>query len=205
MDFAMSRRWLKPLAALAVLCLLLWFFAPVALGAWTTFDYGLCCTKCLRYRHVIEQRFLGIKFHCSTSEWTPGANYTGIFGQPCDHIVRGGGCGRSSHSPHGSVRCGFTADGSFLRPRIQAVALIFELAGRLGDNQLARDSFKLIDRLMPPDAQSARRPEIPRQSIDSLWQLLYNLERVRTVADWQSVLQSAKEDFRLKRQLPGAD
>jgi hypothetical protein len=192
---------LKFPAIIAVFCVVL--FAAFARGAWTTWAYGLRCNKCLRYRHVVEQRFFGIRFYSSSTEWTPGEPYARIFGQPCQHIVRGGGLGRSSHSLYGArVRCGLTADGSFFRTRIHAVTLTYELALRFDDTQLARDTFSIIDRLMPPDAQAARRKEIPPQAIDTLWQLVQYLDGVRTAADWKAVLQSARDDFRPKPHLP---
>lgn len=80
--------------------------------------------------------------------------------------------------------------------------MTYELALRLGDKQLARDSFAIIDRLMPPNAQMARRSEISPQSMTTPWQLVGHLKEVRTVADWQSVLRCARDNFREQPLLP---
>jgi hypothetical protein len=69
---------MKPLKAI------LWFsialIVCVALGAWTTFDYGLRCTKCLADKHVVEEHFFGIPFFRSATDRYPGADYERIFG-----------------------------------------------------------------------------------------------------------------------------
>jgi len=162
-----------------------------------TYDYGLQCTKCLLYRHITVQRCFGIPFYRSSTERTKETDYEGIFGQPCQHIFRTGGFGRQAWFV-GSVGCGSTADGSFLRWRMKAVAMTYELAKRFGDKQTARDTFAIIDRLMPPDSRMSWNAKIPGELFD----LCLYLERVGTREDWLDVLRCATNDFRQKPNLP---
>jgi len=175
----------------------------VALGAWTTYDYNLQCTKCLADRHVVVHRLCGIPFFRSSSQLSSRPGYESIFGQQCQHILRSGGFGRGSVSLFGSrIVCGTTADGRLLRPRMEAVTMTYYLARRLGAHELARDTFALIDRLMPPEARMSRRSESSEQSVSTLFQLHMYLHRVLTVDDWRRVVDCARGGFRETPQLP---
>src|SRR4051812_126650 len=141
----------------AVLGLGLLFGAALALGAWTSYDYSICCTKCLLGEHVVGQRFLGISFRTTTVR-SPAADYEKIHGQRCQHIFRKyGWTGRVSHSIRGSrVGCGNSAEGIFFAPRLEAVSATYTAARTIGEVQLARETLDLIDTLIPADAQVAR-------------------------------------------------
>jgi hypothetical protein len=174
-------------------------FAIALLFGGSTYDYGLSCTKCRLSRHVVLQRCFGIPFFRSSTEGTRAADYEGIFGQPCRHVFRKGGFGRSSwFFPGGG--CGTTAEGNILRFRTQAVATTFELAKRFGDKESARNTFAIIDRLMPPETRRLEGPYIPRELIE----LSFDLEKVGTHEDWLNVLRRAATNSNEKLNLPGA-
>jgi len=165
----------------------------------STYDYGLRCTKCLLDRHIIERKCFGIPFYRSSTKRTKAADCEGIFNQPCQHVFRTGGFGRSPLFG-GSIGCGVTAEGNFLRYRIQAVVTTYELAKRFGDKQTARDTFAVIDRLMPPDTRPSEGAYIPSE----LMQLSWYLEKVTTREEWLDVLRCATNGFHEKPNLPDA-
>ena len=163
----------------------------------STYDYGLHCTKCLLDRHVGVLKCFGIPFYRSSTERSRAADYEGIFNQPCRHVFRTGGFGRSSMFG-GRIGCGTTAEGAFLRYRFRAVATTYQLAKRFGDKQIARDTFAIIDRLMPPDTRRSQGAFIPSE----LLYLSDYLDRITTREEWLDVLRCATNDFREKPNLP---
>jgi hypothetical protein len=175
----------------------------VALGAWSTYDYELNCTKCKFHKHVVVERFLGIPFYRSTTEHGSGADYQRIFGQPCQHVFRRGGFGRSSRGLIGGAGgCGITAEGNFLRPRTETVEATFDLEHQIPNKELAVQTFQLIDRFLPPDARMEQREQFPNASLGNLFQLRMYLFRVQTSEQWRDVLECARENFSRQPQLP---
>ena len=175
-----------------------------ALGAWSTYDYGLRCTKCLAGKHVVEQRFFGIPFFRSTTTRATEADYERIFGHPCQHIFRKGGFGRGSRLLFmpAAVACGSTAEGSFVRPRIEAVSATYAVERRLPGRELALDTLRAIDQMWPPDIKLEQREEISQQARSTVLNLGFYLPRVKTVEQWQAVLTAAQGGFKDVSNLP---
>lgn len=159
----------------------------------STYDYGLQCTKCLHYKHVVLQRCFGIPFYRSSSEHANRGDYEKVFGHSCQHIFRKDGFGRSSYSLLGSGGgCGSTAEGTFLRYRTRAVSTTYELVKRVGEKQLARETFAVIDRIMPPETRSSPGAMIPSELVS----LSIYLDSVQSREDWLEVLRCAVNNFR---------
>jgi hypothetical protein len=187
--------------------LLLWLFIGfivcVALGAWTTFDYGLRCTKCLADKHVVEQHLFGITVSRRTKDRDPAADYERVFGHPCQHIFRRGGFGRGSHSLLGSsIGCGMTGEGVFTRPRLEAVSATYDAERRLHDRDLTLATFQVIDTLMPPDIQMQQRRDLPETAQSTTFLLGSFLRRAKTVEQWHAVLDAARQNFTDTSKLP---
>jgi hypothetical protein len=169
------------------------FAIAFALGAWTKLEYSLQCTNCLLCRRVIDQRFLGVTFCRSTTEQTPPADYRSIFAQQCQHIFRRGGRGKTSGPVFARlVACGMYSEGILIRPRLDAVSVTYDAARRLGDQQLARETFEFINKLMPPDAPNKGGAANSRELLSQLSQAL---KSAQTLDDWRRVLQSARKGF----------
>jgi hypothetical protein len=165
-------------------------------GAWTTHDYSLNCAKCLKSRHVIEQHFYGIVFSRTTKDVEPAADYERIFGYPCQHIFRKGGFGRSSHSLSRSIiGCGITAEGSLVRPRMEAVSAVYDAERLFHDRDLTLDTFRLIDTLMPADIRMEQRNDLATTARNNLFLLGTSLRNVETVQQWHTVLDLAKKNL----------
>ena len=179
--------------------LILFGFAMALLFGGSTYDYGLKCTKCHLGKHVVLRMCFGIPFYRSSTEGTRAADYQGIFGQPCRHVFRKGGFGRSSWF-FGGGGCGITAEGNILRFRTQAVNTTFELAKRFGDKESARKTFAIIDRLMPPETRRLEGPYIPGELIE----LSFELEKVEKHEDWLNLLRRAESNSTGNPNPPGA-
>jgi hypothetical protein len=179
---------------------LLWlaivFIACVALGAWTTYDYGLRCTKCLAGKHVVEQQLFGITVSRHTTDRDTAADYERIFGHPCEHVFRKGGFGRGWHSILGSgIGCGITGEGAFIGPRIEAVSATYDADHRLHDHDLTLATFQFIDTLMPPDIQQQQRHDLPATAESTTSLLGSFLHHAKTVEQWRAVLDAARQNF----------
>jgi hypothetical protein len=171
-------------------------FVLIVLGAWETYDYGLNCTKCELTKHVVDERFLGIAvFRSSTSRGSDAA-YRGIFGHPCEHVFRKTGFGAVLHGIPGTpCRCGVTGEGSLFQQRSRAVKATYELDKKFSNKELALESFRLIDRLMPPDTLLTDYRKIPDQSQVTLRRLWDYFFCVETVEEWREVLDCAGDGF----------
>jgi hypothetical protein len=186
---------------------ILWFFIGfivcVAFGAWTTFDYGLQCTKCLVDKHVVEQHLFGITISRRTEDRDSGADYERVFGHPCQHVFRKGGFGRGSHSLFGSsIGCGITGEGAFVRPRLEAVAATYDAENRLHNHALTVATFGLIDTLMPPEIKMQQRRDLPETAQSTTILLGSFLRRAKTVEQWRAVLDAARKNFMDTSNLP---
>ena len=85
------------------------FVVCIAFRAWTTFDYGLDCAKCLLGKQFVEQQLFGITVSRRTVNVERAADYERIFGHPCEHVFRKGGFGRGTHSLLSfGIGCGMT-------------------------------------------------------------------------------------------------
>src|SRR5688572_26370916 len=113
-----ARIVLMSLVGLAVLLTL------SALSPWAVFDYGYRCTKCLADSHVVERSFIGFIYSKTVTPRGAGSDYERIFGQPCQHVFRKGGCGRR-RGP--LISCGETAEGVMFAPRNIAVKACYDL------------------------------------------------------------------------------
>jgi hypothetical protein len=187
--------------------IILWLFVAlivcIAFGAWTTYDYGLDCTKCLLGKQVVEQQLFGITVFRRTVNVERAADYERIFGQPCEHIFRKGGFGRGSHSLLGSgIGCGMTGEGVFVRPRVEAVSATYAAEQRLHDHELTLDTFRLIDTLMPPNIQMQQRRDLPETAQSTVSLLGSFLRRVKTAEQWRAVLDAAAKNFSDTSNLP---
>ena len=171
-------------------------------GAWSTYDLGLQCTKCLAEKSVVEQRLLGFTVSRQMRNGDAGMDYGRIFGHHCEHIFRKSGFGRGSHSVFGRmVACGKTNEGSFFQVRNKAVFAAFRAEQQYHDQKLTRETFQLIDGLMPPDVQfDVSQQESPAQV--NLMLLEVYLKDVRSVDQWRSVLDSAHQGFSDTSHLP---
>jgi len=165
-------------------------------GAWTTYDYGLDCTKCLHSRHVIVQRFLGVPFFRTTTQKPGRAEYAELFKRPCKHVLRRGGFGRSGPSLFGaSIGCGITGEGAFVAPRLEAVRATYHLYGIYGDEALALETFRLIDEVFPPKSRRTSDFTANSTASSTLWYLRIYLDRVRSISEWQEVVECARDGF----------
>jgi hypothetical protein len=192
---------MKPFKIILWLCIGL--VASVVLGAWGTYDYGLRCTKCLAKKHVVEHQFLGIPVSRRTKDQKEAEDYEGVFGHPCEHVLRKGGFGRTRYSLFGGgIACGITGEGSFFRPRMQAASAAYEVQGRLDDRALALETFQFIDGLMPPDLRFEQRKELPLAASVTLSYLAGYLEDSQTVEQWREALHTARKDFTEISNLP---
>ena len=186
-----------------ILWLFITFIACIAFGAWTTYDYGLQCTKCLADKHVVEQQLFGITVSRRIKDGDPAANYERIFGHPCEHVFRKGDFGRSRHSLLGSgIACGITGEGAFVRPRIEAVSATYDAEHRLHDHDLTLATFQLIDTLMPPDIQMQQRRDLSKTTQSTTFNLGLFLRRAKTGEQWLAVLDAARQNFTDTSNLP---
>ncbi len=186
---------------------ILWLFIAlivcIAFGAWTTYDYGLRCTKCLADKHVVEQQLFGITVSRRTKDRDQAADYERIFGHPCEHVFRKGGFGRGWHSLLGSgIGCGMTGEGVFIRPRIEAVSAAYDAEHRLHDRELTLATFQFIDTLMPPDIPMQQRRDLPETTQSTTFLLGSFLRRAKTVEQWRAVLDAAHQNFNDTSKLP---
>jgi hypothetical protein len=186
-----------------ILCVFAAFILCIAFGAWTTYDFGLRCTKCLADKHVVEQQLFGLTLSRRSKDRDPAADYERIFGHPCEHVFRKGGFGRGWHSLLGSgIGCGITGEGVLIRPRIEAVSAAYDAEQRLHDRKLTLDTFQLIDTLMPPDIQMRHRHDLPETAQSTTLLLGSFLRRAKTVEQWRAVLAAARKDFSDTSNLP---
>lgn len=170
------------------------------LGAWTTIDYGLRCTKCLTDQHVVEQRFFGITFARSAKARTPPADYERIFGRPCEHVFRKGGFGWGTHGLLGGIiGCGITGEGMFVEPRIIAIRSVYSAEARLHERDLTLASFELVDRLFPADLNLKDRKSLDYTTPSTLVTFASYLEKAQSVDAWRKAIAEAKDDFSKRR------
>jgi hypothetical protein len=100
------------------------------------------------------------------------------------------------------VGCGSTAEGSFVRPRVEAVSAAFATERRLSDRALALETFRIIDQLWPPNIELEQRQEISQQARGTVLNLSFYLPRVKTVEQWRTVLMAAHSEFKDVSNLP---
>jgi hypothetical protein len=191
-------------AKVITLCLSVVLVGGVAFSAWTTFDYGLYCSKCLASKHVVEQQLFRLTVSRTTKDREPGADYVRIFGHPCEHVFHQAGYGRRERSLFwGSmIGCGVTGEGCFIRPRLEAVSAAYRAESDFHDRDLTLATFQLIDTLMPPDQAMPQRRDFPGFDQKPIYLLSHYLRRAKTVEQWQAVLDAAREDFRDTSNLP---
>lgn len=159
----------------------------------STYDYTLNCAKCLAQKHVVEKQLLGFPFTRKTSPLHEERNYQTIFGRPCEHVFREGGFG---HSSAGNIACGMTAEGNFVRPRMEAIAAVFDLDEELGDHALARETFQFIDTVMPPGEplKKPRPSPAAETGYSALYLLALSLPGAKSVPEWRTVLDAARAE-----------
>ena len=73
-------RNIKVFAVVVVVWLLLEF------GGWSTYDYGLHCTRCALRKRVVEKHLFGCTVYRREGEATPAQDYERLFGHPCEHV-----------------------------------------------------------------------------------------------------------------------
>lgn len=186
-----------------ILWVLIVFVVCLAFGAWSTYDYGLQCTKCLAGKHVVEQQLFGLTVLRGTEDRERAADYERIFGRPCEHVFRKGGFGRGSHSLLGSsIGCGITGEGVLVRPRLEAVFAAYDIERRLIDPELTLATFDLIDTLMPPDISIDQRHAVPDTAQSKSFLISLYLRRANAVEEWRAVLHAARGDFSDRSNLP---
>ena len=100
------------------------------------------------------------------------------------------------------VVCGSTGEGSFLRPRIEAVAATYAIERRLPNRELALDTLRTIDQIWPPDIKLEQRQELSQQARGTVLNLSFYLPRVKTVEQWRRVLMAAHSEFKDVSNLP---
>lgn len=189
---------LKSVASLLVVCVVLF-----ALGAWSTFGYGLHCVRCLAEKHANEVRLFGVPVYRSTSKLYQAPDYELIIGQPCQHIFRKGGFGRGRYSLRGcSIGCGQTWEGSVFGKRKEAIAATFKLHQQLGQRQLALATLRAIDLALPPDASLDRGDPRSDASKETLFYLPQFLGQAQTADEWRKVLAASETNFRDQSGLP---
>lgn len=205
--FTKIRKWIPRL-----FCVLLIGVVASVILAWqmrityrTSYGYKLVCVKCLYSKnHVEENKYIG---GISTRqvadlehvEDSHTADYARIFGHPCQHVFRKGvGVGISRYIPfeRPSEGDGHTPEGSFFRWRYRAVEATFDAEHRISNLPLVLETFRLIDSLLPPDAEFKRYKDYAPKVHQTLAALSEYLPRVRNVDQWRNVLECAKNDFR---------
>lgn len=179
------------------------FVVSALFGAWGRYDYGVRCSKCLAKKHVVEWQFLGIPLTRRTQDQKGAQNYEGVFGRPCEHVLRQGGFGRTSISLFGGgIGCGMTGEGMLVRPRMDAVSAVYEIHARLDDRGLALETFQFIEELMPADLGLQALKDLPLAAPVTLSHLASYLQKAQTVEDWRSALEAARRDHRDLNKLP---
>jgi hypothetical protein len=153
----------------------LWSFAGLGVLAllvsayWThvKYDAHVLCARCLQQAYVVEHRYYGISvfrsvqpitrpyglmsvalFSPDTREADPG-EYERVFGERCRrHAFKVGGF--SETSIHGHEDCG-SSEMLWFSARTQGIALTFALHAEFGDTKTARETYALIDSLLPAE------------------------------------------------------
>jgi hypothetical protein len=165
----------------------------VAVGAWTTWDYGLDCTKCLAEGRVVEEHVFGFVVFRRTTFAPPPTDYERIFGRPCEHEFRRGGFGRTAHAYGGTIACGMTAEGWRVEPRLEAVAATYDASVASAMRPSRSKTLAFVDTLIAPDTTIATsNDDTFRPRAIALRELAYRLRRATTLDGWRAALRSGR-------------
>lgn len=192
---------MKALYTTLSLCLAL---ALVAFfGGWVVLDYHLHCTVCLRHAHVKEHRFLNFLVSRSERLDQPTGDYERIFGRPCRHVYYKAGLQTANLTQLTKLKeASPISYDDILRPRLQAIQATFDAAKRLADETLTLETFKIIDRLMPPQIRMSPESGLPEKSYEALVLLDLYLRRAKTLDQWRETLTAAQGQFADTSKLP---
>ena len=145
--------------------------------------------KCLGYcyysRRQLAQRHGGIMSPASFSPSIPQVDpqlYQEIFGRPCEHRFKKGGFGRARRTPLGTrYSDGTHNEWHVFLPRLTLVEGIYHCYQATGNASLARETYQVIDELLPVDAEEIRHYK-------ELLDLGDRLKKVSNEEEWMKLL-----------------
>jgi hypothetical protein len=143
----------------------------VLVGAYRThvkYDAHVLCARCLQQAYVVEHRYFGLTvfrsvhpiarpyglmsvalFSPETPEAGPG-EYERIFGERCrEHAFKAGGFSNTLRGRYHED--GASGEMLMFSARTQAIGLTFALHTRSGDAPVARETYALIDSMLPAE------------------------------------------------------
>lgn len=183
---------------------MLWSLPLLVVIAWlsqSTLTYHATCANCLAQAHGREKSVLGVRVRRSldirTSPDYPelppdgSATYQRIMGQACTHQFKRGGMGRSSL---GMISCGQFPEELAFSPRIQAIREVFRAFQRIGQPELARNSYRWIDAELEGDDSLREALNYSREGRGPTYlnEFARLMKTVKTEAEWRSILDRAE-------------
>jgi hypothetical protein len=184
------KKVLEPL----VWCVALFLVISASFGGFSTYDYSLRCTRCLREYQLVEHRFLGITFSRKEKLIFQGYDLGDFADISHDHIYRKGGVGEEGYYLLGMMmKDGMTAEGSLFKARFQVLKDAFELYKNFPNKELMRETMSFADECLPPDAtlDFLHNPRYKKTAFLSILQS--SLDRAKSEQDWKTALDDAKD------------
>jgi len=171
----------------------LFIIASAAFGGFSTYDYSLRCTRCLREYSVIESRFWGLTYWKTEKLIFAGYDLSKFTDIPDEHIYRKGGFGEETYSILSVLMDdGMTAEGALFNPRFRALKDAFELYNRFPNQELMRETMSFADECLPPDATIDFLHDPRHQKTTFLSVLQISLDNAKSEQDWKDSLENAK-------------
>lgn len=163
------------------------------LGGRSGYDYGLTCTKCLQYQHIVEKKLLGVTYSSTKRLLEDPSYYSEITGHECEHVFHRDGFGRSKYFLGRSIiGCGVTSEGIFFRERNQVVQRVFQLDSELDSPMLSTRTLALVDQLVPPDTNWKAKMSSMDEPAMKLFLLSAKLSKTETEEAWREALAIAE-------------
>ena len=158
----------------------------------STYDYDLKCTKCLRDYHVVEYKYLGLTYSKTEHLNLEGNDLSQVFGEPCQHIYRKGEYGRQIG---GLMEDGETAEGQLFSLRWKTIASAFDLYKKFPNKELLRKTFQITDSILPPDATLDYMHNPKSSNEGFLFLLSHDLEVAKSEKDWADALKKIETEM----------